>query len=1109
MAQSASGSESVSSAILSLLSAARSAPEATPPVPPSTATPCSSASPSSSTSSSSSASSSSADTAVSLVADPLLSEPLPDRQPPLPTQPASSFIGLTGITLSPEAFLKAALELQQQLNSSAAAGGVESALSQVLSTAASTPLLPDSSATTMTTTTTLTSTLPTVPTVTTESTTESTELTETTEITETAAMPSSAPTKLPSERKSFVSAVVIPPLKKTSHKPYALSNSPRTPSPSPSLVSSADDKLDFKSKRGAAAAAAAPTAASTAPVFASTARSAFYNRVEGQKNRFTFTEAHNALLDKVFEVQPYPNKAVKAELSQRVGCSEVQVQNWFSRRRTRAQLEQQDLKEKQELLQKLGGKPEKLVKSENQPVVTATVSDSSAERSSLSTVRAASQENADTLEGMLGSATVAKYSGNISKTERPVVDNANVPSKLRPAEIAQRVARLSRGGAIVKAEDVKTVVQLMSAASDYEGRKYILTALLCTKAMVVLEKFVRSNGPAVFRTWILEASKNLEKSNNRDMVLTSIAILKALPFDLESLKDSKLGKLMKGLSSDKEADKDISRQASQLVEKWRQLISETRSEPTEPSAAVKSDNDKKRSGRERDGDRLDLFEGSVMPLPKFSKVKATQPVEKTKKPQIAENAGFFKELSLPPRPVPRPVPLPNKPVPLPSKPTSLPTKLHSLPSKPVKAAPLHRIKTQVKASPETAGSSPTVAVSSPSQQCPPLVPPKEPSPFESSDVSAEATTNNSSGNSSSNDHDETNSNINKTVSIDTAVSTVQIADPAVASVAIPESTAMDVDASSDDTTLPQKKQKKVVRFKAEHELFSIRYIEARSLPGELEEKDEEEEGDEYDGSDGYDLDQEMLDGVSPSGQPVFILAEPTIRALVQGEEWRIPAPLQLEVEPSRGAQSVEKDVQERREMETLSANYLQVAYIPPSPAEPNPEPEAANTTAPRTIALFQPTNDHSEVLMNSLSLLQQFAATTNQPASSALTAGSYLGGYSQSQQQSYQAQPTAMAASAAASLAAMYGSTNASYAPSAPYQSYQQPYQQQQAAQPTESAQALLNMLQQVTQQQQQQQQPMSYQQPLGQQHDAQQNQQPQQSYTQNTAYGYYYSNNT
>ncbi|KAF9962084.1 hypothetical protein BGZ72_010690 [Mortierella alpina] len=994
---------------------------------------------------------------------------------------------MPGITLSSEAFLKAALELQKHLNSSTAAGGVESALSQVLSTAVSEPVLPDSTALADATTTANT-TIPATATPTTVMTT-----------------PASPPKKLPSERKSFVSAVIIPPLKKTPNKPYALSNSPRTPSPSPSSVSSAcsaEDKTDSESKRKAAAA--------SAPVFASTARSAFYNRVEGQKNRFTFTEAHNALLDKVFEVQPYPNKTVKAELSQRVGCSEVQVQNWFSRRRTRAALEQQELKEKQELLQKLGSTPEKLGKSDTQPAAAAAVSDSSAERSPVSATSATSQENADTLEGMLGSATVAKYSGNISKTERSTVDYANVPAKLRPAEIAQRVARLSRGGAIVKAEDVRTVVQLMSATSDYEGRKYILTALTCTKAMVVLERFVHSNGPAVFRTWILEASKNLEKSSNRELVLTSIAILKALPFDLETLKDSKLGRLMKGLSTDKDADKDISRQASQLVEKWRQLISESRSEPTEPSVAVKSENDKKRSGRERDGDRLDLFEGSVMPLPKFNKVKATAPVEKIKKPQIAENASFFKELSLPPRPVP----LPNKPSPLPSKPLSLPSKPISLPKKPVKAVPLHPIKTQVRISPETTGSSPTLAVSSPSQQSPSLVLLKEPSPVESPDAASQATSSNSSGNSNSNDNDEDSSNTKETLSVDTAESSVQIGNSTVVSAAATETTAMEVEVTSDDTTVPEKKQKKVVRFKAEHELFSIRYIEARPIPGEVEEFDEDGE-DEYGGSEGYDLDQEMTDGTSFPGSapPVFMLAEPRIEALVQGEEWRTPASLQLEVQLSRGAQSIEKDIQERREMETLSANYLQIAYIPPSPAEPNPEPEDVSTSAPRAIALFQPTSDHSEVLMNSLSLLQQFAATTNQPASSTLTAaaatlsGSYLGGYSQVQQQ-YQTQPTAMAASAAASLAAIYGSTNASYAQSAQYQSYQQPYQQQPSAQPTESAQALLNMLQQVTQQQQQPQQSLygTYQQ--GQQQDLQQAPQQQQPYGQNAAYGYYYSNN-
>ncbi|CAO3570151.1 unnamed protein product [Mortierella alpina] len=250
MAQSASGSESVSSAILSLLSAARSAPDPTATAAPSSSsssTPASSSfSSSSPSSSSSSASSASADIPMHLVADPILSEPPQDQErATLPTQPASAFLNMTGITLSSEAFIKAALQLQQQLNSSAAAGSVESVLSQVMSTAASEPMPIDSTATTTTTTTTTTaSTLtPTSTTTTTEIIpTAITAATETTESIATASATkklSTSPKKLPSERRAFVSAVVIPPLKKSSNKPYALSNSPRTPSPSPSSTSSA------------------------------------------------------------------------------------------------------------------------------------------------------------------------------------------------------------------------------------------------------------------------------------------------------------------------------------------------------------------------------------------------------------------------------------------------------------------------------------------------------------------------------------------------------------------------------------------------------------------------------------------------------------------------------------------------------------------------------------------------------------------------------------------------------------------------------------------------------------------------------------------------------
>ncbi|KAG0197407.1 hypothetical protein BGX28_009101 [Mortierella sp. GBA30] len=750
----------------------------------------------------------------------------------------------------------------------------------------------------------------------------------------------------------------------------------------------------------------------------------------------------------------------------------TQVQNWFSRRRTRAALEQQEKKEKQALLQNLGGKLEKLEKTEIRSA--SLVSDSSAERKPDGNPRGVSHENDNTLEGILGSSTVAKYSSNNSKAERT----------LRSSEIGQRISRLSRGGAIVKAEDVKTVCQLMSAASDYEGRKYTLTALLSTKAMVVLEKFVHSNGPAILRTWILDASKNLDKRSSRDTILTSIAILKTLPFDLETLKESKLGRLMKGLSSDRDVDKDISRQASQLVDKWRQLISEARPDSAGSAASVKTDNDKKRTSRDRDGDRQEFFEGADVPLPKFNKAKSTQPVEKIKKTHIAENAGFFKELAAPTRSK-----RPSSPPPMASK-----AAVGSTPEP---------VRPQASISAEVAVSSPTAIVTSP--------PKPSPSPVEPQPVSSPVIPSNDSVIGSS--IESVGSIVTIGATDATAVeSTPEIITPMEVTTVMTTETAMDVDeSSSDSATEPPKKKKKVVRFKADHELLSIRFIEPRPLPGEVEWN--EDEKDEY-GSNDLEEDVDMDTAREASsylgGNPrTFMMPDSMIEALVRGDGWKTPAELQLVIPSRRGSQSTEKDIQEKREMETLSANYLQIAYIPPSPAEPELEPESLDATAPRLIALFEPAADHSNALLNSLTLLQQLAATTNQNVS---TANTYLGGYAQPQLQQQQPQQPYQQQSAvttAVSLAAMYGSTTNAFVQPTQYQQYQQQYQQQQQ-QPAqqvyaasgavipnaEGTQALLNMLQQHAlyggQQQQQNQQ-----------------QQHQQNYGQNAAaYAYYYQNN-
>ncbi|KAG0038903.1 hypothetical protein BGZ82_010387 [Podila clonocystis] len=155
--------------------------------------------------------------------------------------------------------------------------------------------------------------------------------------------------------------------------------------------------------------------------------------------------------------------------------------------------------------------------------------------------------------------------------------------------------------------------------------------------------------------------------------------------------------------------------------------------------------------------------------------------------------------------------------------------------------------------------------------------------------------------------------------------------------------------------------KKVVRFRSDKELVVIRLIEPRGMP---QLHDGNEEG--------------SMDGVQANNErPHFFFSQSEREELIQGNMWREPALILLEAEcdVAWGKDSTEKQTQEIREMATLSATYLQDAYIPPTPEEPEAE-YSDPTIVPKQIPLFEPTHDHSEVLLNSLALLNQIVSKT-------------------------------------------------------------------------------------------------------------------------------------
>ncbi|KAG0368848.1 hypothetical protein BGZ54_000988 [Gamsiella multidivaricata] len=736
------------------------------------------------------------------------------------------------------------------------------------------------------------------------------------------------------------------------------------------------------------------------------------------------------------------------------------VQNWFARRRTRAAQELQEKKEKQAMLEKL----DKSLNSVSDIASEAPIE----QRPAPSPHIGLNKEEKESIEAIIGAALFNKLTGAATKIESKVGADIKAESRagsvtgpLSSSEVGLMISRITRGNSFVKTEDIKTAVELMDAASDYEGRKYIMNALLFTKAQPVLQKFVQLKGPNILRIWMLEAKKDPNTEANKDILLKSIAILKTLPFDFQTLYDSKVGRVMKKLAQDKDIDKEISHQASQLKDKWTY-------EFTEGSSSVS-------------GSTSDAASISDLPLPKFIKGKPAAPTETSKKSNVVENTGFFRELM---RSAPQgSASIPNKSLAIvsltkPSSPPSLPSSLS--------------IKTQVTTA-SGSNISPTTAISSTTLSSPkdrsesPVSSDSQPSQLlESSVVKEDADT------------------FKPSTTLEPSDSMNMNNEPA--------------------ATMPIVKSKKAVRFKADHELVSIQFIEPRGFYS-----DEEEQFDIDSNNQSYFGDEDTY--MQHSVKPPFMMTEQQLEVLLRGDKWQPPLRLQLEPtgQPERGFKSVEKGVQEKRESETLSVYYRQTTYIPASPAEPDPEPlqtdtgsssSPSNNTAAVLAALSaavassqssKPNVIYETPTENSAALLSSLAAS-----GSALNPGYNAYGTQQQQQQT-------------TSFAGLYGSLAAYAQPLQYQQQYQAQYhpQQQQAPQqqamvtPTltnamlaaERAKELLDMLQQTTQQQpgnqlqQQQEQQTSYyaayQQTMQQQQQQQQRQQGQQQGQQQQAYGY------
>ncbi|KAG0280951.1 hypothetical protein BGZ95_007805 [Linnemannia exigua] len=664
-----------------------------------------------------------------------------------------------------------------------------------------------------------------------------------------------------------------------------------------------------------------------------------------QMDRWVFTEEHVAMLEASFLKNPYVTSSDRSSFAQMIGCGEDKVRNWFSRRRTKAKLEEastadqiqddEDMDDQDSVPEKV---PEKVPSSlpnhkqvmQTTTVVTPIISAASGLNHTAALTSTSAPTPSDSVE-----VTQETTTADVPK-QAPANVHQGLPEKFTSAEIMKKMARILRGNAIMSTSDVETVVNLMGSADDKVSRKYIINALMHTNAPPVVTEFVSSRGPQIMRGWLVTAKATPNDQENKEIMLRTIAVWAKLPFNYDLLKEFELGKVIRSLTKDKNLDDVVVAKASQLEKHWRRLVMEEMDAAGGDGAASKSSNSGAKSegssnkrefqGNGPEGDRTRIKrdrddgafpQSSELKLPKFNKGRPS-PVPETKKTHIVANAGFFKELLAPAAASSKP-----------SSPSMSKTSTTQLsvttgaPSKPA-ARPLIVDST---ASP----SKPT-----PSPPATPTTPTTPNTPTSTASISAHRL----HPVAIENADEAVHAPASEPAPVSDSVAVPSLTPTAAAAAAI----ASLIGANSLPTVEPPaelakpSKPKKVVRFKAAEELEMIRYFEKYN-----------------------DAEEKEMEAV-----------------LLRGDLWRPPPMLMLDNHTERGSSSVERTVQEKREAETLSVNYVREAYIPMSPAEPDVDPmdsTIATVTTP-TVPVFEATSDHSAILMSSLAFLTQVASSS-------------------------------------------------------------------------------------------------------------------------------------
>ncbi|ORX90885.1 hypothetical protein K493DRAFT_317653 [Basidiobolus meristosporus CBS 931.73] len=138
-------------------------------------------------------------------------------------------------------------------------------------------------------------------------------------------------------------------------------------------------------------------------------------------------------------------------------------------------------------------------------------------------------------------------------------------------------------------DHIPKFVKFMRSEEQSTHRSLLLTVLVNTTDRSILKSFANSKGPTILRMWIVQAQKE-----NNPLLTKLLEVLKKVPMDIDTLKETLLGRVIKTLKNSEL--EDVKKLATELMDRWTKLIQQEASAPApKKRPSEKAENDASKS----------------------------------------------------------------------------------------------------------------------------------------------------------------------------------------------------------------------------------------------------------------------------------------------------------------------------------------------------------------------------------------------------------------------------------------------------------------------------------------------------------------------------------